>query len=93
MTREIDRDGNVLIHIERFIESNGNVVEKRFTDYTEACGWRINYAEFLSETGERDWKHEMDSEWVKEEVPEHEGIECDGEEEFAAEHALMCEEN
>lgn len=88
MTREIDRDGNMLVHIEKFTSRNGNVVVKKFADYTDACNWRRNYEALL----DGDWQHEVDSEWVKEEVPEHEEIDWDGEDEFAAEYALMCEE-
>lgn len=93
MTREIDRDGNTLIHIEKFVTPNGNVIVKKFADYTDACAWRRNYKTFLEKAGEENWRHEVDSEWVKEEEPEREEIDWGiANKEFAAEYALMCEE-
>lgn len=89
MIREIDRDGNMLVHIEKFTSRTGNVVVKKFADYTDACDWR---RKFLDEAEEEDWQHEVDSEWMREEWQEREEIDWDGEDEFAAEYALMCEE-
>lgn len=91
MTREIDRDGNMLIHIEKFTSRNGNVVVKKFADYTDACAWRREFLDVSKMSGE-DWQHAVDSEWAKKEEEEREEIDWDGEEEFAAEYALMCEE-
>jgi len=91
MTREIDRDGNMLVHIEKFTSRTGNVVVKKFADYTDACNWRRKFLD-VSKMSEEDWQHAVDSEWVKKEEEEREEIDWDGEDEFAAEYTLMCEE-
>lgn len=36
MTREIDRDGNMLVRVERFVTRNGNVAVKKLADFTKA---------------------------------------------------------